>query len=668
MGRGQSSVLAGFGGDESILSDMITDIRSLRDLFPGAWQTAVAVGTPAGSLSAERSGAHAPRFVDGSPEDAGGMRPRDWQMARTRLGALDTAVGTARLQASRPAAGSGSSMGCHSVPYLRSDAGGESLRRSASETEVAQLTQGAAFAKERVADSQEDAFDECSRLNRTHGRPSQVLLSSNGYTPSKLTGSINAEGKTVDALIPASFHWGRMNKSLALVGLIRGMNGEDRWTSTADGDASSKSLQERSTKWVEALVTADFEPVGSFIDETVYLLGGEPSHTLARHEQEVGIDINMGRGGHPQSHPGFEADLRKALPRLEGLMARAYGSIDATVVGGGQNASRRRFGLAIHDSDPTDPSLMRTCAALHLSGKLHVLRFVLQELRRAFYDFRHSKAGLPDVTGCIRNATLLVPGLKAQSMSGAQVAAQVEARLPAMVQAQVDTLLPHIVSALAAADKRKGAPAPAPTPAAPALAQKTNRGKGKLPAEAGGSTPAPAPAPAPTAAVIASPPAAAPTAASLSPEQLAQAKAKAQEAANQFTKTVSFAADGTMAPDGQKNTPRRADVPEWIVALKKGQNLATVKIPSEAIGGAREAKVAFNALFLLARGEDPNVEPHPPYLPCFTELCMGGCEMAKKGKCKKCEKKAQWEPVPPAVTKKVKDNAAPAVASRIKDG
>ena len=82
-----------------------------------------------------------------------------------------------------------------------------------------------------------------------------------------------------------------------------------------------------------------------------------------------------------------------------------------------------------------------------------------------------------------------------------------------------------------------------------------------------------------------------------------------------------------------------------------------------------DAKVAFNALFLLARGDDPCVEPHPKCLPCFAAECIeGGCLAHEKGKCRKCPSKALWEPIPPAVVKKVKDSAEPRLAARIKDG
>ena len=657
--RRQSSLLSGFGGDDSVLSDMITDTASIRDLFPSAWRSAVGEGdTP--------------------------TRPEGWTAARARMGALDTAVGTARLQALRPPPDTGrTGVGCHTVPFLRADAVGEALRRAASETGVSALTQDATFTLERVAQRLDDPFDESARLGRTHGRPAQVWLSSSGYTPSKLGGSRNAEGKASEALIPYSLHQARSDKILALTATIRGFNGDDRWVADLDGKGGSaaKTLQDRAKAWAETLVTADFEPAMGFIDEGVFLLGGEPSHFNARMEAEVDVEINMGRGGHPQSHSGFEADLLRALPRIEALMAMAYGAIEPSIVGGISNATSRRFGLAVHDSHPTSPSLMRECSLLTLEKRLHVIRYGLQEIKRAFYDFRHSGAGLPDVCACLRNAAVLVPGLRQQNIARQQVMAQAASQIPGLVDAAVSAAIGVFGEKIAAAGRRGQPLGQGDSDST----QKKRPGKG---AGAGADTtkvaaPAPAASPRPPTpprsgvnwsdpvVTVGTGPTGTGGTATLSAAELAKAKAAAQLAADKVMASQAAKPKDGMPPPGDdgKGPKDRRPQPEWIVALKRGQSLASVKIPDGSIASPADAKVAFNALFLLARGDDPCVEPHPKCLPCFASECIeGGCLSHGKGKCRKCPSKALWEPIPPAVVKKVKESAEPNLAARIKAG
>ena len=557
------------------------------------------------------------------------------------------------------------------------------MRRAASETGISALTHDAAFTRERVAQRLDDPLDESARLGRTHGRPAQVWLSSSGYTPSKLGGSRNAEGKASEALIPYSLHQARSDKTLALTATIRGFNGDDRWVADLDGKggSSAKTLQDRAKAWVETLVTADFEPAVGFIDEGVFLLGGEPSHVNARMEAEVDVEINMGRGGHPQSHLGFEADLLKALPRIEALMAMAYGAIDPSIVGGASNSTSRRFGLAVHDSHPTSPSLMRECSLLTLDKRLHVFRYGLQEIKRAFYDFRHSGAGLPDVCACLRNAAVLVPGLRQQNIARQQVLAQAASQIPGLVDAAVSAAIGVFGDKVAAAGRRGQPTAPGDSDPTP----KKRPGKG---AAAGTGTPtAAAPAPAasphpptpprggiswsdPTVTAVTGHTGTSGTAA-LSAAELAKAKAAAQLAADKVmaNQTAKPKDGATPAGDDAKGPTDRRPQPEWIVALKRGQSLASVQIPAGSIASPADAKVAFNALFLLARGDDPCIEPHPKCLPCFASECIeGGCLTHEKGKCRKCPSKALWEPIPPAVVKKVKDNAEPKLAARIKAG
>ena len=657
--RRQSSLLSGFGGDDSVLSDMITDTASIRELFPSAWRSAVGEG-------------------DTPP------RPEGWTAARARLGALDTAVGTARLHALRPPPDTGrTGVGCHTVPFLRADAVGEALRRAASETGVSALTHDSAFTLERVAQRLDDPLDECARLGRTHGRPAKVWLSSSGYTPSKLGGSRNAEGKASEALIPYSLHQARSDKTLALTAKIRGFNGDDRWVADLDGKGGSpaKTLQDRAKAWVETLVTADFEPATAFIDEGVFLLGGEPSHINARMEAEVDVEINMGRGGHPQSHSGYEADLLRALPRMEALMAMAYGAIDPSIVGGAAHVASRRFGLAVHDTHPTAPPLLRECSLLTLDKRLHVLRYGLQEVKRAFYDFRHSGAGLPDVCACLRNAAVLVPGLRQQNIARQQVLAQAASQIPGLVDAAVSAAIGVFGDKVAAAGRRG-------QPSAPGDPDSTSRKRPGKGAAAGAGTPAAA---APATAAGPRPPtpprggisrpdpivtaATGPTGtngtATLSAAELAKAKAAAQLAADKVMANQTAKPKGGATPSGDdaKGPKDRRPQPDWIVALTRGQSLASVKIPDGSIASPADAKVAFNALFLLARGDDPCVEPHPKCLPCFAAECIeGGCLAHEKGKCRKCPSKAQWEPIPPAVVTKVKNSAEPRLAARIKDG
>ena len=657
--RRQSSLLSGFGGDDSVLSDMITDTASIRDLFPSAWRSAVGEG-------------------DTPP------RPEGWTAARARLGALDTAVGTARLQALRPPPDTGrTGVGCHTVPFLRADAVGEALRRAASETGVSALTHDAAFTLERVAQRLDDPLDESARLGRTHGRPAQVWLSSSGYTPSKLGGSRNAEGKASEALIPYSLHQARSDKTLALTAKIRGFNGDDRWVADLDGKGGSpaKTLQDRAKAWVETLVTADFEPATAFIDEGVFLLGGEPSHINARMEAEVDVEINMGRGGHPQSHSGYEADLLRALPRMEALMAMAYGAIDPSIVGGAAHVASRRFGLAVHDTHPTAPSLLRECSLLTLDKRLHVLRYGLQEVKRAFYDFRHSGAGLPDVCACLRNAAVLVPGLRQQNIARQQVMAQAASQIPGLVDAAVSAAI-GAFSDKAAAAGRRGQPLAQGDPDS-TRGKRPGKGAGagadatKATAPALAASPRPPTPPRggvnwsdPIVTVLATGPTGTGGTATLSAAELAKAKAAAQLAADRvMAEQAAKSKDGaTLGADGKGPKDRRPQ-PEWIVALKRGQSLASVKIPDGSIASPADAKVAFNALFLLARGDDPCVEPHPKCLPCFGSECIeGGCLSHGKGKCRKCPSKAQWEPIPPAVVKKVKESAEPRLAARIKAG
>ena len=362
-------------------------------------------------------------------------------------------------------------------------------------------------------------------------------------------------------------------------------------------------------------------------------------------------------------------------------MAMAYGAIDPSIVGGAAHVASRRCGLAVHDTHPTAPSLLRECSLLTLDKRLHVLRYGLQEVKRAFYDFRHSGAGLPDVCACLRNAAVLVPGLRQQNIARQQVLAQAASQIPGLVDAAVSAAIGIFGDKVAAAGRRG-------QPAAPGDSDPTPRKRPGKGATAGAGTPAGA-APAPTAnplpptpprggiarsdpvvTAVTSPTGTTSTA-TLSAAELAKAKAAAQLAADKVMATQAAKPKDGVAPPGDdaKGPKDRRPQPDWIVALKRGQSLAAVKIPDGAIVSPADAKVAFNALFLLARGDDPCIEPHPKCLPCFAAECIeGGCLAHEKGKCRKCPSKALWEPIPPAVVKKVKDSAEPRLAARIKDG
>ena len=270
------------------------------------------------------------------------------------------------------------------------------------------------------------------------------------------------------------------------------------------------------------------------------------------------------------------------------------------------------------------------------------------------------------VAPLLAQAQAAITAITASGKAGEEQLAQAKQAL-AQAQAAAARQMTAASTAPSPAATASGSPAP-PALASPSAMTSTFLGSMMPP---GGGAAAAAPAPAPTALQTAAQ-TATNTLLSSSPftaQSVAQSVARAlgQPPAPPPGPPPPPPVKQPPAGSPAKTVTRMHPTPAWAASLPAGTKMKDVAIPPGAITSDQEVKAAFQTLFVISLGLDPNTFPIPETVPCtFAQIMTAGCNGGSgKGRCFACSKQASWLPIPKGLVPKIRAAAVQSTQDRM---
>ena len=558
--------------------------------------------------------------------------PRDWDEAMQRLmsfaaaasiaktgsnAAADRGPGaTQRLESLRPlqdpakqALAAASACRAHVVEPL--------CRPQAFQHEAAVLQSGCAAGLTAVA--------EARRLVDAHGMPAMAYHFGSGHeVDGKIATRELGDGKQACATIPFV-----VSASHAAVREWVGQEvGKYHGTGRLEHKTIGPPLKQKIATFAHKLCAGEVSIVSA-----VELLGGEEATGAALVDSAVGMEHGNGRfGSTVPTDAGFMSDVRKALPRLEALLAAVFGVITAGRLEGG------RFGLACQSSTSPASSegFLGECLGLWQELRVTALEYFCTVLQRQVAAIRRGdRREAPDLVAAVAEARLLTER-NLQPMTRQRELARVD-------QAATKATLQEMVKAELA---KQGAP----------TGRASRWGAPLTGAPAGAPVAAPAAPPTPPKGILkfapGTPGAAAPAAAAGAHAQLAAVAAALPPAA---APAPAPAAGGVVrGPAGIHPKPDSLSplALQTIEAIRQStSDWKKITIAKDQIESLNDACASYNAIALRALGADKDAA-HPPAAMCPFVALIGSCRGIKprgappgtpNTECSKCAQKASWQ-------------------------
>ena len=556
-------------------------------------------------------------------------QPRDWDEAMQRLMSFAAAASIAKLGSNAAVdRGPGAIQRLESLRPLTDPAKQAAAAANACRAHVVeplcrpQVFQHEAAVLQSGCAAGLTAPGEARRLVDAHGMPALAYHYGSGH---ELDGKIATrelgDGKQASATIPFSIS--------ASHGSVREWVGKEVAKYHGLGRTEHKTigppLQQKIAAFAHKLCAGEVTIVSA-----VELLGGEEASGASLVDSAVGMEHGNGRYGSTDTKSsGFFADLRKALPRLEALIAVVFGVIAA---GSLENGA---FGLACRSSTSPASSegFLGECLGLWQELRVTALEYFCTVLQRQVAAIRRGdRVEPPSLVAAVAEARLLTER-NLQPMTRARELQQVD---QVATQKALQDMVKAELAKQGGASKtsRWGAPvagAPAPAAAAPIAAPPTPpKGILKFAGQPQVFAPAAAPAAAATTATA----------------QLAAVAAAVAGAP--------AAAGGARGPKGIHPHPSSLSASALIVveAIRSATgDWKKTSIAKDQLGSLNDACAAYNAIALRALGVDKDAA-HPPTAVCPFVALLGSCRGIKPHNappgtpnkpCTKCEQQASWQ-------------------------